>query len=61
MATAVEVVKDTPFTISGRTGDVVFRNMTVPIHSVLKQNDKMDPAPLKPPRPKPTRRRSPTR
>jgi hypothetical protein len=42
-----------PFTISGRTGDVVFRNMTVPVHSVLKPNDKLDSAPLKPPRSEP--------
>jgi hypothetical protein len=42
-----------PFKISGRTGDVVFRNMTVPVHSVLKPNDKLDSAPLKPPRSEP--------
>ena len=38
-----------PFTISGRTGNVAFRNMVVPIHSVLKPNDDMKPAPLQPP------------
>ena len=39
-----------PFTISGRAGDVLFRNMVVPVHSVLKPRDNMSPAPLKPPR-----------
>ncbi|PYQ58754.1 MAG: hypothetical protein DMF58_14165 [Acidobacteria bacterium] len=38
-----------PFTISGRVGDVLFRNMTVPVHSVLKPRDGLAPAPLKPP------------
>lgn len=39
-----------PFTISGRMGDVAFRNMVVPVHSVLKPRDNLSPAPLKPPR-----------
>jgi hypothetical protein len=39
-----------PFAISGRAGDVLFRNMVVPVHSVLKPRDNMSPAPLKPPR-----------
>ena len=39
-----------PFTISGRAGDVAFRNMVVPVHSVLKPRDNLSPAPLKPPR-----------
>ena len=38
-----------PFTISGRVGDVLFRNMVVPVHSVLKPRDNLAPAPLKPP------------
>ena len=38
-----------PFTISGQTGDVRFQNMIVPVHSVLKENDDMKPAGLKPP------------
>lgn len=37
------------FAISGRSGDVLFRNMIVPVRSVLKPNDDMKPAPLKPP------------
>lgn len=39
-----------PFAISGRTGDVVFRNLIVPVHSVLKPKDNLAPAPLKPPK-----------
>jgi hypothetical protein len=42
-----------PFAISGRTGDVIFRNMIVPLHSVLKPRDNLAPAPLKPPRAEP--------
>ncbi len=38
-----------PFTISGRVGDVLFRNMVVPVHSVLEPRDNLAPAPLKPP------------
>ncbi len=38
-----------PFAISGRAGDVLFRNMVVPVRSVLKPRDNMAPAPLKPP------------
>jgi hypothetical protein len=39
-----------PFTIRGRAGDILFRNMVVPVHSVLKARDNLAPAPLKPPR-----------
>jgi len=40
-----------PFSISGRVGgDVLFRNMVVPVHSVLKPRDSLAPAPLKPPK-----------
>ena len=38
-----------PFAISGRAGDVLFRNMIVPVRSVLKPRDNLSPAPLKPP------------
>jgi len=38
-----------PFAISGRTGDVAFRNMLVPVRSVLAPKDNLTPAPLKPP------------
>ena len=49
----IRTFKAQPFAISGRTGDVAFRNMTVPLRSVLKPGDKMDPSPLKPPRTEP--------
>lgn len=39
-----------PLPLSGVTGGVRFRNLVVPVKSVLKANDKLDPAPLKPPR-----------
>jgi hypothetical protein len=42
-----------PFVISGRVGNVVFRNMVVPVRSVLKPRDDLKPAPLKPPRKEP--------
>ncbi|MDQ6800713.1 MAG: hypothetical protein M3041_07730 [Acidobacteriota bacterium] len=38
-----------PFAIRGRTGDVAFRNMYVPVRSVLRPKDNLTPAPLKPP------------
>jgi hypothetical protein len=38
-----------PFAISGRTGDIAFRNMFVPVRSVLAPKDNLTPAPLKPP------------
>ena len=46
----VRTFEPRPFTISGRTGDVLFRNMVVPVHSVLKPRDNLAPAPLKPPK-----------
>lgn len=42
-----------PFAINGVTGGVRFRNLTVPMHSVLKPKDKLEPAPLRPPVPLP--------
>src|ERR1700693_5327544 len=39
-----------PFPISGRVGNVVFRNMVVPMRTVLKPRDDLGPAPLSPPR-----------
>ncbi len=38
-----------PFAISGRVGDAAFRNMYVPVRSVLRPKDNLTPAPLKPP------------
>jgi hypothetical protein len=39
------------FALSGTTGNVRFRNLQVPMTSVLKQGDDLAPAPLAPPRP----------
>lgn len=39
------------FALSGTTGNVRFRNLKVPMTSVLKQGDDLAPAPLAPPRP----------
>jgi hypothetical protein len=46
-----------PFTVSGTMGVVRFRNMRVPVRSVLKQGDDLQPAPLAPPREVPYPRR----
>jgi hypothetical protein len=45
----VRTFEPKPFPISGRIGDVAFRNMYVPIRSVLAPKDNLTPAPLKPP------------
>ncbi|HEV8658734.1 MAG TPA: hypothetical protein VGS96_08895 [Thermoanaerobaculia bacterium] len=45
----VRTFEPKPFAISGLTGGVRFRNLTVPVRSVLKPKDKLDPAPLRPP------------
>jgi hypothetical protein len=39
-----------PFALSGVTGNVRFRNLKVPVQSVLGANDPLKPAPLVPPR-----------
>jgi hypothetical protein len=39
-----------PFALSGVAGDVRFRNLKVPVRSVLAPNDQLAPAPLVPPR-----------
>jgi hypothetical protein len=39
-----------PFALSGRMGEQHFRNLVVPMQSVLKPNDDLKPAPLTPPR-----------
>lgn len=38
-----------PIRLSGVAGDVRFRNLEIPIASVLKENDDLEPAPLVPP------------
>ncbi|HUJ13866.1 MAG TPA: hypothetical protein VL284_08780 [Thermoanaerobaculia bacterium] len=42
-----------PFAISGRVGGIAFRNLIVPVRSVLKPRDNLAPAPLKPPKREP--------
>jgi len=39
-----------PFALSGVTGNVRFKNLQVPVQSVLAPNDQLKPAPLVPPR-----------
>src|ERR1043165_5365484 len=43
-----------PITLSGVTGDVRFRNLVVPVRSVLGVKDAQTPSPLKPPHPLPS-------
>jgi len=38
-----------PIELSGVAGEVRFRKLVIPVRSVLKPNDKLEPAPLKPP------------
>ena len=38
-----------PFELTGTQGNVRFRNLVIPVRSVLKQNDDLKPAPLTPP------------
>jgi len=46
----VRTFKPKAFKVSGRMGAVAFRDLVVPVRSVLKPNDPMQPAPLVPPR-----------
>jgi hypothetical protein len=45
----VRTFEPKPLALSGVEGDVRFRNLVVPMQSVLKPQDKRDPAPLRPP------------
>jgi hypothetical protein len=38
-----------PFALAGTVGEVRFRNLMIPVQSVLKPNDDLKPAPLAPP------------
>lgn len=42
-----------PFVVSGTAGAIRFDDLVVPVRSVLRQNDDMEPAPLAPPVPAP--------
>lgn len=46
----VRTFEPKPFAMSGTMGGTRFRNLTVPVGSVLKQGDDLQPAPLVPPR-----------
>jgi hypothetical protein len=45
----VRTFQPKPFKLSGVSGGVRFASLTVPVKSVLKPNDKLEPAPLRPP------------
>jgi hypothetical protein len=49
----VQTFSPKPFAVSGRMGTTGFRNLMVPVKSVLKPNDDLKPAPLTPPQPVP--------
>ena len=53
----VQTFTPKPFALSGTMGTVGFRNLVVPVKSVLKPNDDLKPAPLTPPQPVPYPRR----
>ena len=52
----IRTFKPQPFALSGVAGNVAFRNMVVPVRSVIAPNDPLTPAPLKPPRAEPYER-----
>ena len=45
----VRTFKPQPFELRGQVGNVKFRNLKLPVRSVLKQGDDLAPAPLRPP------------
>ena len=47
----VRTFEPRPFALSGTAGNVRFRNLELPVTSVLRQGDDLAPAPLAPPRP----------
>ena len=47
----VRTFEPRPIAISGQIGDVRFRNLMIPVKSVLGPKDDLEPAPLKPPHP----------
>ena len=49
----VRTFRPKPFALSGRTEGVAFRNLVVPVRSVLKPKDDLQPAPLAPPHAEP--------
>lgn len=53
----VRTFRPQPFVLSGTVGNVRFRNLQVPVRSVLRPGDNLAPAPLKPPQRIPYERR----
>ncbi|HEX6086524.1 MAG TPA: hypothetical protein VF266_18490 [Thermoanaerobaculia bacterium] len=49
----VRTFQPKPFAMSGTVGGTRFRNMQVPVGSVLKRGDDLQPSPLAPPKPMP--------
>src|SRR5436309_498700 len=49
----VRTFEPRPLALSGTTGEVRFRNLVVPVRSVLQPSDSMQPSPLQAPRPRP--------
>lgn len=49
----VRTFEPKPFKLSGTAGGVAFRDVVVPVHSVLRPKDDLKPAPLAPPRAEP--------
>lgn len=47
----VRTFEPKPIVLSGVSGGIRFRNLNLPIRSVLKPKDKLEPAPLRSPRP----------
>ena len=47
----VRTFQPKPFELKGVSGSVRFAKLMVPVRSVLKPNDKLEPAPLRPPEP----------
>ncbi|HEX7706194.1 MAG TPA: hypothetical protein VF701_07020 [Thermoanaerobaculia bacterium] len=47
--TVIRTFQPVPLLLSGRTGDTGFRNLVIPVRSVLRPDDDLTPAPLAPP------------
>src|SRR4051812_38787296 len=52
-AVVIRTFEPKALTLSGSAGEENFSGIVIPVHSVLKKGDAMEPAPLVPPRPIP--------
>jgi len=50
-AVVIRTFEPKPLTLAGTAGNESFAGVVIPIRSVLKENDAMEPAPLAPPKP----------